>query len=170
MLLESIWRAHEAGIILKVVYTRLLKSETGNALQDVAMASDSFEEKMMVASISHLGLLRCLPNPSQRPSVREVNHFPGSEVGRAMELPPLPATNRNTILTGTNPYRKAPRHHSILESLVLLSSRRDPVQRADRLQHKLCIVYEHIHGVSVFRVAWSVVSIQFLLTWVDYHI
>ena len=56
-------------------------------------ADHAFEAKMMVANMLHFGLLCCLPDPSERPSMRAVNRwFLSIETGAAVQLPPLPAT------------------------------------------------------------------------------
>ncbi|KAG0597993.1 hypothetical protein M758_12G036200 [Ceratodon purpureus] len=92
VLLESVWRAHEAGCILRVADPTLILAST-NSHDDLAMArspgDDNLEEK--IGNALHLGLLCCLPDPSERPSMRAVKQWflALSEVG-AMDLPPLP--------------------------------------------------------------------------------
>ncbi|KAG0582654.1 hypothetical protein M758_3G076500 [Ceratodon purpureus] len=87
VLLDVVWRAHEAGNLLKVVDSRLSKSGMRKHLEPGA-----FEEDMMIGRVLHVGLLCCLPNPSERPSMRVVNKwFQSREVG-VIGLPPLPVT------------------------------------------------------------------------------
>jgi serine/threonine protein kinase len=97
VLLDRVWHAHEAGNISQVADPMLSEVETSmsaDADGDVAPdAADGFEAKMMVANMLHLGLLCCLPDPSERPSMRAVNRwFQSSEASAADQLPPLPAT------------------------------------------------------------------------------
>ncbi|KAG0582652.1 hypothetical protein KC19_3G075300 [Ceratodon purpureus] len=82
VLLDRVWRAHEAGNISKVADTSLSTSERET------LAYPSFEEKMMIAKFLQVGLLCCLPNPSQRPSMRVVSQWL-RELG-VIELPRLP--------------------------------------------------------------------------------
>ncbi|KAG0591561.1 hypothetical protein KC19_1G183600 [Ceratodon purpureus] len=102
VLLESVWRAHEVGNISKVADPKLFDQGTDNLSKDMdvsdpSIASATFEEKMMMQNSLHLGLLCCLPNPSERPSMRVVNQwFQASEVG-PMDLPPLPATKPHYV-------------------------------------------------------------------------
>ncbi|KAG0582655.1 hypothetical protein KC19_3G075600 [Ceratodon purpureus] len=103
VLLDIVWRAHEVGNILQVADPKLLASTTGKLAQfdpavagsqehvtDMTTGGATSEEKKAIANALHVGLLCCLPNPSERPSIRVVSQWlKGSELG-AMELPPLP--------------------------------------------------------------------------------
>ena len=102
VLVDSVWRAHEAGQISKMADARLVEVETSNLEEADAVAAattgvspdvadTSFEAKMMVANLLHLGLLCCLPDPSDRPSMRMVNWW-FQDQGAMDQLPPLPAT------------------------------------------------------------------------------
>jgi hypothetical protein len=69
VLLDIVWRAHEGGDILQVADPKL------------ASGGAEFEEEKAVANALHVGLLCCLPNPSERPSMRVVNQWlQGSEI------------------------------------------------------------------------------------------
>ena len=82
LLLDRVWRAHEAGNISRMVDPGLLESDVE--------ANDPERAKLM-ANVLQWGLLCCLSNPSERPSMRLVSHwFQSAKVG-AMEPPPLPA-------------------------------------------------------------------------------
>lgn len=84
LLLDRVWREHEAGNMGKMVDSRLVDHNNMDQLESHAFS-------MTLATFLHLGLLCCLPNPSDRPSMRQVDQwFHSSEVG-LMELPSLPA-------------------------------------------------------------------------------
>lgn len=83
LLLDRVWRAHEAGNISKMVDPGLVESD---------VEADGPERAKLMANVLQWGLLCCLPNPSERPSMRLVSHwFQSAKVG-AMEPPSLPAT------------------------------------------------------------------------------
>lgn len=75
VLLDSVWRAHEAGDILTIADPKLRNNDP-NLIDDTRMGN-----------CLHVGLLCCLPNPSERPSMRLVNQW---LQGKTMELPSLP--------------------------------------------------------------------------------
>ncbi|XP_073391290.1 L-type lectin-domain containing receptor kinase IX.1 isoform X2 [Physcomitrium patens] len=79
VLLQSVWRAHEAGDILRAVDMRLLKrsesstdTTTQESLDTQKVDTLKSADECKMAHLLHLGLLCCLPNPEARPSMRLV--------------------------------------------------------------------------------------------------
>ncbi|KAG0577134.1 hypothetical protein KC19_5G133500 [Ceratodon purpureus] len=94
LLLDRVWRAHEAGNILQMVDQKLLEPD---------VQGSSHEQDELMASTLQWGLLCSLPNSSERPSMRLVHQwFQSREVG-AVETPSLPAT-KPTAPTSTDRY------------------------------------------------------------------
>ncbi|KAG0616194.1 hypothetical protein M758_5G097800 [Ceratodon purpureus] len=94
LLLDRVWRAHEAGTILQMVDQKLMEPD---------VEGSSHEQDELMASTLQWGLLCCLPNSSERPSMRLVHQwFQSREVG-AVETPSLPAT-KPTAPTSTDRY------------------------------------------------------------------
>ena len=105
MLLEHVWRAHEGGNILQAADATLIQEPDAtttsfqrrdtadsedNEMLDLLLA-DGVKETM--ADVLRMGLLCCLPTPSDRPSMRVVNQwFQSLEEGLTVELPPLPSS------------------------------------------------------------------------------
>ncbi|KAG0630876.1 hypothetical protein M758_1G210400 [Ceratodon purpureus] len=116
ILVDRVWRAHEAGKLLEVADPRLepfLPRDGKNSgtscdeleLQEAAVGFDitdnddpsatiartsAMEDKMMIANLLHLGLLCCNPNPEDRPSMRLVSQWLQSAEEMEISLPPLP--------------------------------------------------------------------------------
>lgn len=104
VLLDSVWRAHEAGNILSVADPWILKSKPDYVREQSIEYSDEYEDygarnylnpedkQSLIASILKIGLLCCLPDPSERPPMRQVNQwFQDSEEG-SINLPKLSST------------------------------------------------------------------------------
>lgn len=79
VLLDCVWRAHEAGSLLSVADSRLTGAD--KVIEE--------EEKVIVRTLE-LGLLCCHPNPAERPSMRMVNQW--FQAAGLIDLPALPAT------------------------------------------------------------------------------
>ncbi|KAG0587417.1 hypothetical protein KC19_2G162800 [Ceratodon purpureus] len=116
ILVDRVWRAHEAGKFLEVADPRLelfLPQDAKNSgttcgglelheavgfnitgnddpSATIARTSAILEEKMTIANLLHLGLLCCNPNPEDRPSMRLVSQWLQSAEEMEMSLPPLP--------------------------------------------------------------------------------
>lgn len=107
ILVDRVWRAHEAGNILLVADTRLgttfpnpsHNSGSGSGLDsnpqeassifdpsDAALESD----KKMMTNLLLLGLLCCDPNPEDRPTMRMVSQWLQSSEAMEMSMPSLP--------------------------------------------------------------------------------
>jgi serine/threonine protein kinase len=104
ILVDMVWRAHEAGNVLQVADSRLgatfsrslsalgLEFELEGA-ESVPMhgTDDAIEERKMITNLLHLGLLCCNPNPEERPSTRLVAQLLQSSENLEMSMPSLPA-------------------------------------------------------------------------------
>ncbi|KAG0568917.1 hypothetical protein KC19_6G051600 [Ceratodon purpureus] len=106
LLVDKVWRAHEAGSILQVADSRLGISgllEAGSGLSGVSgwegescMMTQTpgvvMEDKKMITNILKLGLLCCNPNAEDRPSTRLVSQLLLLQSCESMEMlmPPLP--------------------------------------------------------------------------------
>jgi serine/threonine protein kinase len=104
ILVDMVWRAHEAGNVLEVADSRLgatfsrslsalgLEFELEGA-ESVSMhgTDDAIEERKMITNLLHLGLLCCNPNPEERPSTRLVAQLLQSSENLEMSMPSLPA-------------------------------------------------------------------------------
>lgn len=75
ILLDSVWRAHEAGNII--------------TMADPKLVPFALEETKTIVDTLRVGLFCCLPNPSERPSMRVVNQWL-QQTSAVMELPALP--------------------------------------------------------------------------------
>jgi serine/threonine protein kinase len=104
ILVDMVWRAHEAGNVLQVADSRLgatfprshsalgLEFESEGA-ESVPMhgPDDAMEETKLITNLLHLGLLCCNPNPEDRPSTRLVSQLLQSSENLEMSMPSLPA-------------------------------------------------------------------------------
>jgi serine/threonine protein kinase len=105
VLVDKVWKIHEAGHILLAADSRLFPlpdSRLGSS-SDVPEVDDvsripiegqgaAMEDKQMITHLLHLGLLCCDPNPTDRPSMRVVSQLllQASENVMEMSMPRLP--------------------------------------------------------------------------------
>ncbi|KAG0617000.1 hypothetical protein M758_5G157700 [Ceratodon purpureus] len=106
VLVDRVWRAHEAGYILRIADSRLgtfpLNSnahpksipfgELDNESHILMHAPDAaaMEDMKLITNLLHLGLLCCNPNPEDRPPTRLVAQLLQSSENMEMSMPPLP--------------------------------------------------------------------------------
>jgi serine/threonine protein kinase len=105
VLVDKVWKIHEAGHILLAADSRLFPfpdSRLGSS-SDVPEVDDvsrdpiqgqgaAMEDRQMITNLLHLGLLCCDPNPTDRPSMRVVSQLllQASENVMEMSMPWLP--------------------------------------------------------------------------------
>ncbi|KAG0561462.1 hypothetical protein KC19_9G066300 [Ceratodon purpureus] len=97
VLVDCVWRAHEAGDLLSVADPRLstgdLIASSSECVSDDALLEASREKSskpISMKDVLRLGLLCCQLNPSKRPSMRLVNHM--FQTGDGAGLRQLPST------------------------------------------------------------------------------
>ncbi|KAG0627433.1 hypothetical protein M758_2G200700 [Ceratodon purpureus] len=104
ILVDRVWRAHEAGNILQVADIKLgtfPRSDStsitfdGLAPQDIPLIASHtpdtiLEDKKLITNLLQLGLLCCNPNPEDRPPTRLVSQLLQSSENMEMWMPPLP--------------------------------------------------------------------------------
>ena len=107
ILVDRVWRAHEAGNILQVTDPRLgtfplsdsnLLSCTKLEFQEALLSSittvytpdAATKDTQLITNLLHLGLLCCNPNPEDRPGMRTVSQLLLSPENMDMSTPPLP--------------------------------------------------------------------------------
>ena len=127
ILVDRVWRAHEAGNILEIADSRLrafpLSSDMRNsALQgeielqeashilagndgiDRAMLyapNAAMEDTKLITSLLHLGLLCCNPNPENRPGMRVASQLLQTSEDMDLLFPPLPAYKPEARFSGS---------------------------------------------------------------------
>lgn len=90
VLLDFVWHAQEKGNLASVADPKLRKAQRASA-EAAATSSKEDDETKSVTQILQLGLLCCLPHPSERPSMRLVGQWLRASESGGLQLPVLPA-------------------------------------------------------------------------------
>ncbi|KAG0625346.1 hypothetical protein M758_2G047300 [Ceratodon purpureus] len=75
VLLHSVWRAREAGALESMADPKLLPPKTKSDDPSTVVDVDVELQAAVIVNLLHVGLMCCLPNPKERPTMRQVNEI-----------------------------------------------------------------------------------------------